>query len=80
MARLIFFVLVLVISGIVWAVKQAAGGVSGNEELKNTGFKDQTQKTMNQSARTLNWLDEQWNGAKDDAALGKGPASQEFKD
>jgi hypothetical protein len=78
--RLLFFLVVLVISGIVWLIKQAAGHIADSHELKDTRFKDQTQKTMDQSARALSWMDEQWNSAKGDAEKGKGKASQEFKD
>lgn len=78
--RIIFFLLVLLISGIVWLSKQAAGHVSDSNELKSTQFKEQTQKTMDKSAKALNWMDEQWKEAKGDAEKGKGKASQEFKE
>tara|TARA_R110000737_G_scaffold2923_18_gene9915 strand:- start:996 stop:1166 length:171 start_codon:yes stop_codon:yes gene_type:complete len=51
-----------------------------SHELKDTTFKQQTQKTMDKSAKTLNWMDEQWKNAKDDATKDKGQASQEFKE
>lgn len=78
--RLLFFLVVLAISGLIWLTKQAAGHIVDSHELKDTRFKDQTQRTMDQSARTLNWMDEQWKSAKEDAEKGKGKASQEFKD
>tara|TARA_R110002072_G_scaffold244492_1_gene403807 strand:+ start:125 stop:370 length:246 start_codon:yes stop_codon:yes gene_type:complete len=78
--RLVFFLVVLAISGIIWLVKQGAGYVADSHELKDTTFKQQTQKTMDKSARTLNWMDEQWKNAKEDASKGKGQASQEFKE
>lgn len=80
MIRLLFFGVVLVIAAIVWAGKAAAGAVSGNDDLKNTTFKGQTQRTMDGAARGLNWLEKQWDEAKTDASQDKGLASREFKD
>jgi hypothetical protein len=80
MIRLIFFGIVLLVAVIVWAGKQAAGVVSDNQELKNSTYKGQTQKTMDSAARGLNWLEKQWNEAKGDAEKGKGTASRKFKD
>tara|TARA_R110000744_G_scaffold93780_4_gene181162 strand:- start:970 stop:1215 length:246 start_codon:yes stop_codon:yes gene_type:complete len=78
--RLVFFLVVLAISGVIWLVKQGAGYMVDSHELKDTTFKQQTQKTMDKSAKTLNWMDEQWKNAKDDATKDKGQASQEFKE
>jgi len=43
-------------------------------------MKGQTQQTMDSAARGLNWLEQQWEQAKDDAEKEKGMASREFKD
>lgn len=80
MIRLAFFGVVLVIAFIVFAAKAAVGAVTDNEDLKKTTFKGQTQRTMDKSARGLNWLEEQWDSAKKDAKQGKGEASKLFKD
>lgn len=80
MVRLVFFVVVIVIAIIVWVGKQAAGAVTGSQDLKGTTVKGQTQRTMDAAARGVNWMEKQWEEAKADAAKGKGLASQEFKD
>ena len=80
MIRLVFFVIVIVIAVVVWASKQAAGAVTGSEDLKGTTVKGQTQRTLDAAARGVNWMEKQWEEAKSDAAKDKGLASQEFKD
>lgn len=80
MIRLAFFGIVIVVAFLIWAVKAAAGTVTDNEDLKKTTFKGQTQRTMDKSARGLNWLEKQWDSAKTDAEQGKGEASKQFKD
>ncbi|MCC6906633.1 MAG: hypothetical protein IT430_01715 [Phycisphaerales bacterium] len=67
MARLIFFGVVIIVASLIWAGKQAAGAVSGSERLKQESFRSQTQKTMQSTARGVNWLNEQWEQAKLDA-------------
>ncbi len=80
MIRLVFFGIVVVIAVIAWIAKVAAGAATGNQDLKDTKFKEQTQRTMDGAARGLNWLEKQWDQAKSDAEKEKGPASREFKD
>jgi hypothetical protein len=80
MIRLVFFGIVLVVALIVWIAKQAAGEVTGNQSLRSTTYKGQTQRTMDSAARGLNWLDKQWDQAKSDAEKDKGIASREFKE
>jgi nitrogen fixation protein FixH len=79
MVRLVFFGIVIVVAVVAWLSKQAAGAVTGNQDLQNTTFKGQTQKTMDSAARGVNWLEKQWEEAKSDANKGKGAASREFK-
>jgi hypothetical protein len=80
MIRLIFFGIVVVIAVISWIAKQAAGAATGNKDLQDTTFKEQTQRTMDGAARGINWMEKQWEQAKVDAEKEKGVASREFKD
>ena len=80
MVRLIFFGIVLLVSFLIWIAKQAAGHLAEDDRLTNTTMKGQTQRTMDSAARGLNWLEQQWEQAKDDAEKEKGMASREFKD
>jgi len=63
LARLILFAVILIVAIVVWASKRAAGAVSGSERLKQETFRSQTQKTMQTTARGVNWLNEQWERA-----------------
>lgn len=80
MLRLIFFGLILLVSLLIWVAKQAVGQLNDDQELTNTTMKGQTQRTMDSAARGLNWLEKQWEQAKEDAEREKGIASREFKD
>lgn len=64
MVRLIFFVIVIVVAFLVWLAKAAVGAVTGSEKLKQETLRSQTQKTMHTAARGVNWLNEQWEQAK----------------
>lgn len=79
MFRLAFFGLVVIVAAIAWVAKQAAGAATGDEKLRETTFKDQTQKTMDSTARGINWLERKWDLAKIDANKGKGISSRKFK-
>ena len=64
MSRLLLFGIILLITFVIWIAKQMAGPVSGSERLQQTSFKDQTQRSMESTARGINWLDKQWEEAK----------------
>ena len=64
MGRLILFGIVLLVTFVIWIAKQAAGKLGGSERLRQATFKDQTKKTMDVTARGINWLDDQWEEAK----------------
>jgi len=64
MARLILFAIVVVVAVLIWIVKAAAGAVTGSEKLQQETLRSQTQKTMHTAARGVNWLNEQWEQAK----------------
>ena len=64
MARMAGLVVLLFISFIIWAVKSFVGGMTGNRNLRDTTFQQQTQKTMDTTAHGLNSLEKMWDKAK----------------
>jgi dipeptidase len=71
MIRLAFLLIVVLVAGLVWVVKLAAGAATGNQKLQNTTFKQQATSTMNTTAKGLNWLEQQWEQSKSEAAISK---------
>jgi len=67
MGRLLLFIIVAIIAGIIAASKSAIGKVSGNEELKNASLKGEAKKVMDKTAKGISWMDEQWEESKKDA-------------
>lgn len=88
MVRLILFAIVLIVAFLIWAGKQAAGAITGSKRLRQESFRGQTQKTMRTTARGVNWLNEQWEQAKqaareereDPPFLSLNPEEQDRKD
>lgn len=72
MGRLIFVVIMLIISGIIYLVKASVGKVTG----KDVNFQDESKKVMQTAARGINWMNEQWEKAK--AGTGTNPAPGNF--
>lgn len=68
MTRLVFFAVVLIGAFIIWIAKQVSGELTGNREYRQTTFKQQTRQTMDSVARGINWLEEQWDDAKQTAS------------
>lgn len=64
MVRLILFGIVVIVAFMIWVGKQAAGAVLGSDRLRQESIQSQTQKTMRSTARGVNWLNEQWEEAK----------------
>lgn len=60
MGRLVIVVILLIISGIVYLVKAGAGKVTGNQ----VNFQDESKKVMNTAAKGVNWMNDQWEKAK----------------
>ena len=60
MGRLVIIVIMLIISGIIYLIKAAAGKVTGNE----VNFQDESKKVMNSAAKGVNWMNDQWDKAK----------------
>lgn len=60
MGRLIFLVLMLIVSGVIYLIKAGAGKITGNE----VSFQDESKKVMEKTARGINWMNEQWENAK----------------
>jgi len=55
---MIFF---LIGGGIIFIVKSAARKVVGGKDVH---FKDETRKVMDKTAKGVNWMNEQWDSAK----------------
>lgn len=70
MGRLVLLVVILIISGIVWAISAAVSQVSERQRDRHNSFGDQTQKTMKSVAKGVNWLNEQWETAKHETSQG----------
>lgn len=71
MGRLILFAFVGLIGLIFVVVKSVAGKVTGNENLKNTTLQGETKKVMDKTAKGMNWMEEQWEQSKKEAADSK---------
>lgn len=61
MARLIFFVFILIISGIVFLLKAGFQKVTGREV---TTFSEESQRVLHSTAKGINWMNDQWERAK----------------
>ena len=64
MFRLAGLLVLLLISFLVWIVKTIVGNATENKKLQNTTLKQQTQKTMDATARSLTSLESMWEQAK----------------
>jgi hypothetical protein len=60
MGRIAIVFVMLIISGIIYLVKAAASKVTGNE----VNFQDESRKVMEKAARGVNWMNDQWEKAK----------------
>jgi hypothetical protein len=67
MGRLIIFIIVALIAGVIALVKSAAGKVTGNETLKNSNLKSEAKNVMDKTAKGISWMEKQWEDAKDSA-------------
>jgi hypothetical protein len=63
MGRLIIIVVMMIISGIIYLIKAAAGKVTGKE----VNFQDESRKVMEKTARGVHWMNDQWEKAKGNA-------------
>lgn len=64
MGRLVLVLIVLAFSGIVYLAKAGASKVTGKE---NVNFKDESKKMMEKTARGVQWMNDQWERAKNNA-------------
>lgn len=60
MGRLIIVIVLLIVSGIIYLVKAAAGKVTG----RDVKFQDESQKVMQSAAKGVQWMNDQWEKAK----------------
>lgn len=63
MGRLIIIVVMMIVSGIIYLIKAAAGKVTGKE----VNFQDESRKVMEKTARGVHWMNDQWEKAKGNA-------------
>ncbi len=63
MGRLVIVVVMLAISGIIYLVKAAASKVTGSE----VNFQEESRKVMTKAAKGVQWMNEQWEKAKQNA-------------
>lgn len=63
MGRLVIIVVMMIISGIIYLIKAAAGKVTGKE----ANFQDESRKVMEKTARGVHWMNDQWEKAKGNA-------------
>lgn len=81
MGRLIIFLIVAAIAGLIAVIKNTAGKVSGNEGLKNANLKSEAKNVMDKTAKGINWMEKQWEDAKKTANhQGKDDAKDDAKD
>lgn len=67
MGRLIIFLIVAAIAGLIAVTKNAAGRISNNEVLKNADLKSEAKNVMDKTAKGINWMEKQWEDAKNTA-------------
>jgi hypothetical protein len=67
MGRLIIFLIVAAIAGLIAVIKNTAGKISGNEALKNSNLKSEAKNVMDKTAKGISWMEKQWEDAKNTA-------------
>lgn len=67
MGRLIIFLIVAAVAGLIAIVKNVAGEVSGNEALKNSNLKSEAKNVMDKTAKGISWMEKQWEDARNTA-------------
>jgi hypothetical protein len=63
MGRLVIIIVMMIISGIIYLIKAAAGKITGKE----VNFQDESRKVMEKTARGVHWMNDQWEKAKGNA-------------
>jgi len=63
-ARLLLFLIIGLISIVIAVVKSVVGKVTGNERLRNTTFRGETEKVMDKTAKGIGWMAQQWEQSK----------------
>jgi hypothetical protein len=64
MVRLLLFIMIWVIAGVIALAKTAIGKVSGNEELGSASLKGEAKKVMDNTAKGISWMEKQWEESK----------------
>ena len=67
MGRLILFLVIAVIAGVIAISKAAVGKVTGSEELMNTTLKGEAKNVMDKTASGISWMEAQWEESKNSA-------------
>lgn len=67
MGRLLAFIILAIIAGIIALLKNVLGQFFGNKHLKNASLKSETRNVMNKTAKGISWMEEQWEKSKKDA-------------
>ncbi len=67
MGRLLVFLIVAVIAGLIAIMKNTLGKVTGNKKLKNASLKSEAKNVMDKTAKGVSWMEAQWDKSKKDA-------------
>ena len=68
MGRVILVLILMAVSGIIYLVKAGARKVTGGRVVN---FRDESQKVMQNTAKGVQWMNDQWDQAKSQAKSGK---------
>lgn len=71
MGRLVIIIVMLIISGIIYLIKAAAGKVRGGDRS------DESRKVMEKTAKGISWMNDQWEKAKGNATGNHGFSGNE---
>lgn len=72
MGRLVLIIVMLLISGVIYLLKAGASKITGKE----VDFQDESRKVMQTTAKGINWMNEQWEKAKQES--GNNPLPKDF--
>ena len=65
--RILIFLLIAGVAGVIMIAKKGFGAVSKNEELRNTDLKKEAKAVMDNTAKGISWMEQQWEDSKKNA-------------
>ncbi|WP_139058860.1 hypothetical protein [Thiorhodococcus drewsii] len=66
--RILLFIVIPLIAGLVVLAKKGAGQVTGKDNWKNASVKSEADDLMKKTAKGVSWMESQWEEAKREAS------------